>query len=119
MLHDLILLDKKDGKAVGSAKIDITFDRENVNQKQVSVNDFTFFPVKGTEEVIVEKNTLLEKIERFIQPMNYLMQEVVDKFNSIGVEVELDGVKLQPTVQPTTTTTTLPEETTTTTTNPE
>lgn len=111
MLHDIILKDKSSNALVGIYKVDISNDRTNIEQKQVSVN---FFTKSETEDEDILKAQ--EKVERTIPPMNYLCQELVDKLDSIEVTATLDGIALTPTEVEETTTTTTEEETTTTTT---
>jgi len=97
MQHDLILKDNTDNTTIGVAKIDITNDRQNVNQKQTTVNHISFTP-----DLDEEKVALQNKVERFILPKNYLMQDLVDQLAAINVQATLDEQVL---VETTTTTT--------------
>lgn len=105
MIHDLFL---KNSSAVllGIAKIDISNDTENIGQKQVSVNDISFNPAVGDQE---EASAIIEqqnKIERFVQPRNFLMQDLLDQLTEIEVVAEFEGELLNTLPSPTTTTTT-------------
>lgn len=105
MIHDLVLKNTA-GLLLGYAKIDITNDKVNVDQKQVNVMNIVFAPTEQEE-----LKSLQEKIERNILPTNYLFKDLHDKFTSIEVEIEMEGVEF-------TTTTTVEETTTTTTVTP-
>lgn len=97
MQHDLILKDNTDNTTIGVAKIDITNDRQNINQKQTTVNHISFIP-----DLDEEKMELQNKVEKFILPMNYLMQDLVDQLNAINIQASLNEQVL---VATTTTTT--------------
>lgn len=137
MQHELILNDTVTGAAVGIAKVDMTKDRQNVSQKQVTVNHFSFFDfIDGTDAVVnknnAEKRQLQYQIERFTPSTTYIVQDLVDKLNTINVAVILDTQvlpitiieevvertidKVDELVQKITTTTTTSKSTTTTTT---
>ena len=112
MLHDL-LLKNSDEVLLAIAKIDITNDTENIAQKQTSVSDISFITPVGTEEEITALLLEQQKIERFIQPRDFLMQELLDRLTDIEIVATFGGEELNP--APTTTTTTAAPTTTTTT----
>jgi len=114
MLHDLLLKNEED-TLLGIAKIDISNDETNIAQKQVSLNFITKAepPFSFDTEDVTAFELEQEKVERFIQPKNYLMSDLLSDLTDIDIVAEFDGEELNPV--PTTTTTTAAPTTTTTT----
>lgn len=121
MLHDIILKDSDDN-LVGVFKVDISNERTNIEQKQVSVNYFIKGELDPDSEDFEARKLVQEKVEKMIPPMNYLCQDLINKLDLIKVSASLDGIDLVPSTTTTTTeatTTTTTEATTTTTTEEE
>lgn len=85
MIYDLFL-NNSAGVLLGIAKLDISSNTENIGQKQVSISDISFNPPSGEDEK--EVATIVaqqQKIERFIQPRDFLMQDLLDQLTNIEV----------------------------------
>lgn len=111
MLQDLTLKTLA-GSLIGFAKIDITTDPTNVGTKQVSVNDYQLIAPSEDDADLANVEAIQAKVEVCVHPRNYLMQDLVDLYHTIGVVTELNGEQVPFT---TTTTTATPTTTTTTT----